>query len=267
MKLEKYLKKVIIRSFTVRSRERRAMPCTNRLTGNLSPKKNKRKRKKTTRKKRRIRRSKDINKKGGGQEKVLSFSCHLFMTKKPAKTTQKKASRKNSKAQHIPTTIRDSIPYEKVYDNGIIEIRPGVFSKSYQLTEANFKTLDDENQWIMAEKWSKFLSSFEPDVTVEVTIYNRTLDIMQFQEDVLIPMKMDNLDKYRAEYNDMLLDKIAEAKNNLESVKLITLSTPAPDVEEAASKFRMLSQKYGMLLRRRQRKSRMNWGSSIAWKS
>lgn len=162
---------------------------------------------------------------------------------KPAKKNQKQAKKGNNKTQHIPTTIRDSIPYERVYDNGIIEIRPGVFSKTYQLAEANFKTLDDENQWIMAEKWSKFLSSFEPEVTVEVTIYNRTLDIMQFQEDVLIPMKMDNLDKYRAEYNDMLLDKIAEAKNNLESVKLITVSVPAPDVDEAVNKLRIISQK------------------------
>lgn len=44
----------------------------------------------------------------------------------------------------------------------------------------------------------------------KITINNRKVDIKKFKEDILIPLKEDGLDKYRAEYNEMLLSKLAE---------------------------------------------------------
>ena len=53
----------------------------------------------------------------------------------------------------------------------------------------------------------------------------------------MIPMKADSLNGYRAEYNNMLLEKMSGAKNNLEAVKFITLSLPADDIEKATERF------------------------------
>lgn len=149
--------------------------------------------------------------------------------------------KKKKAVEHIPQTLQESIPYERVFaEGGIIEIKQGVYSKSYPLTEINFKTASNDKQWQTAEAWSKLVASFSPGTTVEVTIYNKTVDIMKFQEDILLNMKNDGLDVYREEYNVMLLDKLAGAKNNLESVKTLTIAVTAGESLEAYEKFQQI---------------------------
>ena len=90
-----------------------------------------------------------------------------------------KKREKESKAYEnaIPQSITDSIPYVAVYESGIIEVKPGVFSQSYIIPPVNFKTANDNEQWRLAELYSEFMNSFDSGVTVEITIYNRTIDI------------------------------------------------------------------------------------------
>lgn len=147
-------------------------------------------------------------------------------------------SKKQKKVQHIPQILQESIPYERVFaEGGLIEVEPGVYSKSYPLPEMNFKTANNESQWQTAEAYSKLIGSFPEGTTVEITIYNKTIDIMKFQEDILLNMKNDGLDAYREEYNAMLLNKLSGAKNNLESVKVLTAAVHAEDPIEAYEKF------------------------------
>lgn len=147
-------------------------------------------------------------------------------------------SKKKKEVKHIPQTLQESIPYERVFaEGGLIEVEPGLYSKSYPLPEMNFKTANNESQWQTAEAYSKLIGSFPEGTTVEITIYNKTIDIMKFQEDILLNMKNDGLDQYREEYNVMLLNKLAGAKNNLESVKVLTAAVHAEDPVEAYEKF------------------------------
>ena len=133
-----------------------------------------------------------------------------------------KKREKESKAYEnaIPQSITDSIPYVAVYENGIIEVKPGVFSQSYIIPPVNFKTANDNEQWRLAELYSEFMNSFDSGVTVEITIYNRTIDMDAFREKVFVKIKDDNLNEYREEYNEMLADKMLGAKNNLENSRL-----------------------------------------------
>lgn len=149
-----------------------------------------------------------------------------------------KKIKKKQKIQHIPQTLQDSIPYVRVFEeNGIFEIKPGEYSKSYYFPEINFRTLNNDNQIKIAQAYSTFISAFPQDTTVEVTIYNKNVDIMKFQDDIMLKMKNDGLDIYRDEYNNMLLDKLSGAKNNLETVKLLTVGIKANDAQEAFDKF------------------------------
>jgi len=152
----------------------------------------------------------------------------------------KRKKQKKETAPKIPKTLSDSIPYERVYKNGVIEIQSYVFSKSYILPSVNYKTRGNRVQGSMAELYAEMIGSFDPDITVEITIYNKTIDIMEFQESVLLKPNRDGLDKYRIEYNNMLIDKMVGAKNNLESQKIITISFYATDIESANERFQQV---------------------------
>ena len=149
-----------------------------------------------------------------------------------------KTKKKKQKVTHIPQTLQDSIPYICVAEeNGIFEIRPGEYSKSYYFQEINFRTLNNDSQVKIAQAYSTFIGSFPQDATIEITIYNKNVDITKFQDDILLKMKNDGLDVYREEYNNMLLDKLLGAKNNLETIKLLTIGLKANDMDEAFDKF------------------------------
>ena len=148
------------------------------------------------------------------------------------------SSKKKQKVQHIPQTLEDSIPYVRVAEeNGVFEIKPGEYSKSYYFPEINFRTLNNDSQLKIAQAYSTFISAFPQGTTVEITIYNKNVDIMKFQDDIMLKMKSDGLDVYRDEYNNMLLDKLSGAKNNLETIKLLTVGIKANDMQEAFDKF------------------------------
>lgn len=142
--------------------------------------------------------------------------------------------------QTIPKTLADTIPYISVFENGIIEVSPGLFSRSYKLPEVNFKTVNDEAQMVLAEKYSQFLGSFDAGMSAEISLYNKTVDVNEFQSKVFLKMRDDNLNAYRDEYNDMLLEKMSGAKNNIETIKLMTVSLRAKSIREASEKFAQL---------------------------
>ncbi len=68
------------------------------------------------------------------------------------------------------------------------------------------------------------------------TINNRRLNKADFEQTILIPMAENGLDKYRREYNKMLLDK-ATGANSIVQDKYVTVSVCKKNIEEAWNYF------------------------------
>lgn len=140
----------------------------------------------------------------------------------------------------IPKTVQDTIPYEAVYKNGIIEIEPGVYTKSFPLEDINFRDETVDMQESLFSMYEDLLNSFGSDVDAEITIYNRNINKEQFRENILLKYKGDGNDELREEYNNMLLDKINTGQCGLVREKYLTVSIKADDVEKAANMFARL---------------------------
>ena len=74
--------------------------------------------------------------------------------------------------------------------------------------DINYKIASGEDKNNLFLSYSDLLNSFDSSVMTKITINNRKVDIKKFKEDILIPLKQDNLDQYREQYNNMLLDKL-----------------------------------------------------------
>ncbi len=81
-----------------------------------------------------------------------------------------------------------------------------------------------------------FLIPFDSGATTKITINNRRLNKADFEQTILIPMADDGLDKYRKEYNKMLLDK-ATGANSIVQDKYVTVSVCKKNIEEARNYF------------------------------
>ena len=158
--------------------------------------------------------------------------------KKQAKNSKQAQNKKTKKKKtKIPKTVQQTIPYIYAYQNGIFEIEDGVFSKSYALEDINFKIASQEDQNQIFIAFGDFLNSFNNNASLQITIFNRDIDMEEFKEKILMNLKGEVLDEYREEYNDMLLEKITEGRNNLRRDKYLTVSIEADDIDAAVSVF------------------------------
>lgn len=143
---------------------------------------------------------------------------------------------KNKKKQ----TPADSIPFLYVYQNGIIEIEEGVFSKSYRIPDMNFNVSGANKQQDTAVQYRDMIVSFGLDADVEITMYNKTVNLEKFRRDNFIQDLGDGRDEYRHEYNKMLEDKIVGSNHNFETERILTVSIKADDIKNATDKFKQI---------------------------
>lgn len=187
--------------------------------------------------KKEIKKTDKARKKSKRNEKEMNQTTNIVAKEAKAGSALSKIFKRKHEKHPIAKKQEDSIPYNVVYENGIIEICPGLFSKSYLINSMNFRTATDQEQWNIGKAYANFIGSFEKEAIVEVTLFNKTMDIEKFKSEVLLEMGTDSLNLYREEYNNMLLEKMSGTKNNLETLRILTISVPAENIKEAINKF------------------------------
>lgn len=173
-------------------------------------------------------------------ENGIQQSSNPTNSKEKKQKNNKGSKKKKNQSITIPKTAQDTIPYIAVYKNGIIEIEQGIFSKCYKLDDVNFKIATDDEQREMFDKYVDFLNTFDSDVKLQLVIFNRSMDESHVREKILIPFKRDTLNTYREEYNEMLVNKMSEGRNNLVKEKYITITIQAKTLDDAFTKFSKL---------------------------
>ena len=142
---------------------------------------------------------------------------------------EKETKKKKQVKQKIPKTVQQSIPYINIFDNGVIETEPGVFSKAYRLEDVNFKIAPDAEQVEIFTAFGQFLNSFSPEVKFQIIIQNHNTNRYDTVRSVKFDPQKDGLNKYRSELNTILIDKISESKNNLTQDKTLIVSVEDED--------------------------------------
>ena len=162
-------------------------------------------------------------------------------SQKPA--NEKNKNKKKKKKTTIAKTVQQSIPWLGAYSNGVIEIEPNVYSKSYEFTDINFVDAMDADQFSMKEQWGKVLCMFTPDMNVELSIFNRIVDESEVYNNILLKPKSDSYNLLREEANKNIKDRMTEGQNNLECEKYLTVSFQSASVKNAFNTFAKLDTK------------------------
>ena len=143
--------------------------------------------------------------------------------------------RQDREPYRIPRRVQDVIPIQCVWPDGIFKV--GIkFSKTYRFTDINYKVAGQEDKETMFRVYSELLNSLDCAATTKLTICNRRQSQADFEQSVLMPMREDGLDKYRREYNQMLMDK-ATGANGITQEKYVTITVYKRDIEDARAYF------------------------------
>lgn len=140
--------------------------------------------------------------------------------------------KKDKEKFKIPKSVQDVIPIDAMWEDGIFLVGKNKYSKCFKFTDINYSVASREDKEEMFLEYSELLNSFDTGATSKVTIINRRLNKLDFQKTMFIKLEDDELDKYRKEYNKMLLDK-ATASNGIVQEKCITITIEKKNIEDA----------------------------------
>lgn len=149
--------------------------------------------------------------------------------------TLRAANRSERVPFKIPRSVQQSIPIQCIYRDGIWQVN-GKYSQTWRFADINYSLASYEDQRDMFTSYCGVLNSLPTDAVTKITIYNRRLNSSDFQHSVLMQERGDTMDKYRREYNQVLMEK-ASASNNLIQDKYITVSVARKNADEARAFF------------------------------
>ena len=136
----------------------------------------------------------------------------------------------------IPTSVDDTIPIERIFEDGVFLVGKNLWAKTYRFTDINYEVASKADKEKMFLAYCEILNMFEPEATTKITINNRHIPHSEFEAKNMIPLMGDELDCYRHEYN-MILDKNLNLTSAVKQDKYITVSIHKSSIEEARSFF------------------------------
>ena len=154
--------------------------------------------------------------------------------------TLKTLLKQEKEAFIAPKGVQDVLPIKKIYQDGIFLVGKNKYSKTFQFDDINYAVASREDKESLFLDYTELLNSLDSGATTKITINNRRLNQVDFEEKMLISMQGDELDEYRKEYNKILLDKSVGA-NSIIQDKYITVSVHKKSVEEARNYFARVS--------------------------
>lgn len=141
---------------------------------------------------------------------------------------------------NIPKSIQDTIPVNRIWKDGIFLLGKDKYSKTYRFTDINYAVASRNDKEAMFLDYSELLNSLDSSATSKITILNRRLNKVDFEKNILLPKANDNLDKYRDEYNKMLIEQ-ATNSNSMVQEKFLTISINKNSLDEARQYFTRIS--------------------------
>lgn len=135
----------------------------------------------------------------------------------------------------LPRGVQDTIPVNSIWNDGIFRVG-NKFTKTFRFTDINYMVASREDKETMFLAYSELLNSLDSNAVTKLTISNHRQNRASFEQSILMAMRDDGLDKYRKEYNQMLIDK-ATGGNGIIQSKYVTVSVVKKDIEEARTYF------------------------------
>ena len=171
-------------------------------------------------------------KKGRSQAKAAPVNLPKNLTKEEYKQINQivETARRND---GIPRTAQQSIPFQRMFADGICRVTENYYTKTIQFQDINYQLAQQEDQRAIFEEWCGFLNFFDSSIHFELSFMNMATDAESFEQSIRIPHRKDNFNPIRTEYSDMLKMQLAQGNNGLTKTKYITFGIEAASMKEA----------------------------------
>ena len=157
----------------------------------------------------------------------------LKLTRAEKKQLQELMARNQQNGKKGPHTAQDTIPYQRMWPDGICRVTDKYYTKTIQFQDINYQLAQNEDKNAIFEGWCDFLNYFDASVHLQLSCLNLTAGVETFEERIVIPDRDDGFDEIRQEYQEMLQNQMAKGNNGLIKSKFITFGIEAESIKMA----------------------------------
>ena len=134
----------------------------------------------------------------------------------------KEVMQQAKKQSKHPTTAQETIPYNRIWPDGICLSDGKLYTKTMQFQDVNYLLAQNEDKTAIFDGWCEFLNFFDNSIHFQFSFLNLAASEESFEESILIPPRADAFDDVRAEYAEMLRNQLAKGNNGLVKTKYLT---------------------------------------------
>ncbi|SFG06854.1 AAA-like domain-containing protein [Lachnospiraceae bacterium C7] len=133
----------------------------------------------------------------------------------------------------IPRTAQQTIPFDRMFQDGICRIGQDYYTKTIQFQDINYQLAMQEDKTEIFEEWCSFLNFFDSSIHFELSFMNLATDSADFEKSIAIGHQNDGFDSVRDEYSNMLLKQMEAGNNGLTKTKYLTFGIHADSIKTA----------------------------------
>ena len=133
----------------------------------------------------------------------------------------------------VPKTAQQSIPFDRMFPDGICRVGLDYYTKTIQFQDINYQLAQQEDKTEIFEEWCSFLNSFDSSVRFQLSFNNMATDVSDFEKSIAISHKNDGFDDVRDEYSEVLLHQMEAGNNGLTKTKYLTFGINAESMKTA----------------------------------
>ena len=130
-------------------------------------------------------------------------------------------------------SAQDSIPYERMWPDGICRVSECHYTKTIQFQDINYQLSQNEDKSAIFDGWCDFLNHFDSSISFQLSFLNLAASKETFASAISIPPQGDDFDSIRAEYTQMLQNQLAKGNNGLIKTKYLTFGIDADNIRSA----------------------------------
>ena len=135
------------------------------------------------------------------------------LSKKDQKRVQEVIDRAK-KNDGVPRTAQQSIPFDRMFPDGICRVTGNYYTKTIQFQDINYQLAQQEDKTAIFEEWCGFLNFFDSSIHFELSFMNMLTDAESFEASIRIPMAHDGFDDVREEYSPSASRRIRSARQS-----------------------------------------------------
>ena len=166
------------------------------------------------------------------KEKKREFVVPKHLTKEEQKQVREIVE-KARRTDKVPHTAQESIPFDRMFQDGICRVGQDYYTKTIQFADINYQLALQEDKTEIFEEWCSFLNFFDSSVHFELSFMNMATDAEAFSRSIAIPHQKDEFNGVRDEYSTMLFRQMEAGNNGLTKTKFLTFGIHADSMKTA----------------------------------